>query len=50
MRKILTLILMSCFLFGIPIQSFSDSGIQLSAIEVKPNGGEGDIGPPHENG
>lgn len=47
MRKNLTIILLSCLLFGNPIQDSSDSFQPTDIIETLSNGGEGDVGPPH---
>lgn len=49
MKKILLIFMMSCLLCGSPNQTFSDSGFQLTNIEIYSNGGEGDVGPPHTN-
>lgn len=48
MKKSITIILMTCLLFGSPNQLFSDEGSQLTNIvQTYSNGGEGDVGPPH---
>lgn len=50
MKKTLTIILLSCLLFGSTNQTFVNYGSQpTNMAESYSNGGEGDVGPPHTN-